>query len=61
MERDPLDTELFIDEVEKRRTIWDMKSQEYCNRSLRRNAWEEIVEIFCDPRDSEEKKKNLGK
>lgn len=61
MERDSFDTELFIDEVEKRVAIWDMESPDYSNRILKRRSWEELVEIFSEAGDSEEKKKVLGK
>ena len=61
MERDNFDTELFIDEIEKRGAIWDMESSDYSNRAIKRSNWEEIVEIFCESDDSEEKKKTLGK
>ncbi|KAJ2941416.1 hypothetical protein O0L34_g3625 [Tuta absoluta] len=60
MERDNFDTELFIDEVEKRVAIWNMESSDYSNRVIKRRNWEEIVEIFCEAGDSEEKKKALG-
>lgn len=61
MERDNFDTELFIDEIEKRVALWDMASTEYSNRITKRRNWEELVEIFCEAGDSEEKKKTLGK
>ncbi|XP_039753356.1 uncharacterized protein LOC120628802 [Pararge aegeria] len=57
---DNFDTELFIDEIEKRVAIWDMESSDYSNRVIKRRNWEEIVEIFCEPGDSQEKKKALG-
>lgn len=61
MERGNFDTELFIDEVEKREALWDMESPNYSNRNLKRRGWEELVEIFSEASDSEEKKKTLGK
>lgn len=61
MERDNFDTELFIDEVEKRAAIWNMELSDYSNRVIKRRNWEEIVEIFCEAGDSEEKKKAIGK
>ncbi|XP_048486662.1 uncharacterized protein LOC125490692 [Plutella xylostella] len=60
MERDNFDTELLIEEVEKRIAIWDMESADYANRLIKRRNWEEIVEIFCEAGDSDEKKKTLG-
>ena len=61
MERENMDIDLFIDEIEKRTPIWDMESPDYANRNLKRSSWEEIVEIFCKADESEEKKKVLGK
>ncbi|KAF9413719.1 hypothetical protein HW555_008165 [Spodoptera exigua] len=60
MERQNFDTELFIDEIEKRPAIWDLESPDYANRILKRRSWEELVLIFSDKDDSEEKKKDLG-
>jgi hypothetical protein len=51
-------TDLFINEIEKRPAIWNMKSSEYSNRT---NAWEELVLVFSNIEDTEDKKKNLGK
>ena len=57
MEKDCFDTELFIDEIEKRQAIWDMSSADYSNRNKKRSAWEELVIIFGENDDTEEKKK----
>jgi len=56
-----IETDLFISEIEKRPAIWDMKSNEYSNRTLKRNAWGELVLLFSNIEDTEDKKKNLGK
>lgn len=56
-----VETDLLISEVEKRPAIWDMTSSEYSNRTLKRKAWEELVLVFSDVEDTEDKKKNLGK
>lgn len=61
MDSEEFDTNLFIDEIEKRPPIWDMKSSEYSNKISKRKAWEEIVLIFSDPSDTEERKKFHGK
>jgi len=53
-------TEFFIDEIEKRPSIWDMTSRDYLNKIIKRNAWEEIVLIFSEEGCTEEKKKVLG-
>ncbi|CAG9822070.1 unnamed protein product [Phaedon cochleariae] len=61
MERDKFDTELLMDEVEKRVPIWDMESSDYSNKGIKRRKLKEFVEMFCEAGDSEEKKKALGK
>jgi hypothetical protein len=38
-----------------------MTSSEYSNKISKRKAWEEIVLIFSDPSDTEERKKFHGK
>ena len=61
MDQTNFDTELFIDEVQRRPAIWDMESTEYKNKITKKRCWEELVELFADPEDTIEKKKNLGK
>lgn len=46
MERENVDTELLIAEIEKRVAIWDMESSDYSNRTIKRRNWEEIVDFF---------------
>ncbi|XP_072375515.1 uncharacterized protein [Diabrotica undecimpunctata] len=53
-------TDKFIDEIQKRPAIWDMTNSEYSNKIIKKNAWEEIVLIFCHNEDTDEKKKILG-
>ncbi|XP_075983668.1 uncharacterized protein LOC142981554 [Anticarsia gemmatalis] len=60
METEAFNTELLIDEIEKRPAIWDMTSSDYSDKNLRRRAWEELVLIFCEGYDNEEKKKILS-
>ncbi|KAG8298860.1 hypothetical protein J6590_007458 [Homalodisca vitripennis] len=61
MEQDPFDTERFIDEIEKRRALWDLESPDYKNRVLKRSAeWEEVVDIFSKTESTVEEKKQLG-
>ena len=60
MEGDNFDTELFINEVEKRPSIWDMQSSEYKDRILKKRHWEEIVDICCPNGDIKEKQ-HVGK
>ena len=38
MERDQFDTDLFIGEIEKCPSIWDMKSQEYRDRTVKKKC-----------------------
>ncbi|CAK1589528.1 unnamed protein product [Parnassius mnemosyne] len=60
METEAFNTELFIDEIEKRPAVWDMTSSVYSDKNLRRRAWEELVLIFCEGDENEEKKKRLS-
>lgn len=60
METEHFDSDLFIDEIQKRPAIWDMESPEYKNKVLKKRNWEELVEIFSDCEDNLEKKKLLG-
>ncbi|KAG8289300.1 hypothetical protein J6590_107336 [Homalodisca vitripennis] len=60
MEQDPFDTDRFIDEIEKRRALWDLESPDYKNRVLKRSAWEEVVDIFSKTESTVEEKKQLG-
>jgi hypothetical protein len=57
MDGDVFDTDLFIDEIERRPAIWDMASTEYSNKVSKRRTWEEIVLIFCDSGDEDD---NIG-
>ena len=58
-----LDIEAFIFEVEQRPAIWDVASGEYSNREKKKNAWEELVNIFIINKEepSIDEKKNFGK
>ena len=56
MKCDRFDTDLLIDEVEKRPAIWDMSSSVYKDRGAKKRSWEEIVEVFCSSAESEDKK-----
>lgn len=55
------DTERFISEIECRRAIWDISSEEYSNRDAKRNQWEEIVNSFGGQELDITAKKELGK
>ncbi|XP_072947672.1 uncharacterized protein [Epargyreus clarus] len=56
MALDRFDTELFIDEVEKRPAIWDFQSEDYSNKIIKNQAWQELVGIFGNCEDTLEKK-----
>lgn len=58
---DRFDTELFIDEVEKRPAIWDIQCDDYSNKIIKNRAWQELVEIFGECEDTLEKKNILSK
>ena len=60
MEREQFDTDLFINEIEARPSIWDMKSPEYKDRVKKKKHWEEIVDIFC-PSGEVKDKQHVGK
>ncbi|KAF5273354.1 hypothetical protein FQR65_LT17172 [Abscondita terminalis] len=53
---DRFDTELFIDEVERRPAIWDIECDDYSNKIIKNRAWQELVEIFGNCEDTVEKK-----
>ncbi|XP_063884381.1 uncharacterized protein LOC135113188 [Scylla paramamosain] len=55
MERDHFDTDLFINEIEKRPSIWDMKSPHYKDRVMKKKHWEEVADIFCPDGEIKEK------
>lgn len=55
------DTEKFIIEIQSRKAIWDLLSDEYSNRDLKKTQWEEIVELFGGEGLLDEEKKNIGK
>ncbi|XP_045453130.1 uncharacterized protein LOC123662317 [Melitaea cinxia] len=39
-------TELFINEIQKRRSIWDTTSAEHVIKELKKRDWDEIISIF---------------
>ena len=53
------DTTLFISEVEKRPSIWDMTCPQYKDRVVKREHWDELVDLFSPDGDANEKK-NVG-
>jgi hypothetical protein len=55
------DTEKFIREIESRKAIWDITSEEYSDRDLKKRRWEEITNIMCSENVSENEKNEFGK
>jgi hypothetical protein len=53
MSLDLINTEDFISEVESRPVIWDVKSDDYSNKVVKTNAWQEIIAKFVRSRNSE--------
>lgn len=54
------DTEQFIMEIQKRSSLWDLSSEDFSNRVLKKKHWEELVEIFGDEELNDEEKRKLG-
>lgn len=52
---------MFIREVESRKAIWDVTSDEYSDRDLKRRRWEEITNIMCVDSLTEKEKNEFGK
>ncbi|KAJ8721098.1 hypothetical protein PYW08_006563 [Mythimna loreyi] len=48
-----------ISEIQSRKAIWDLQSEEYANRDLKKKQWEEIVQLFGSEELSDEEKKKL--
>jgi hypothetical protein len=44
-----IEIDTLIREIEKRPAIWDMKTHEHLNRTMKRRSWEELVLIFSGP------------
>lgn len=40
------DTELFIGEVQRRPALWDSSTDDYSNRVIKKNSWNELCELF---------------
>ncbi|GBP26207.1 hypothetical protein EVAR_74970_1 [Eumeta japonica] len=55
------DTEKFIWEIESGKAIWDITSEEYSDRDLKKRRWEEIMNKMCSESLSENEKKEFGK
>ena len=55
-----IDTDLLINEIEKRPALWDMQSSDYKDKNLKKRCWKEIADIFCSSGDMKEKQ-TMGK
>jgi hypothetical protein len=53
-----LDVERFILEVQTRPALWDMSSEVYSDRDVKRNSWLELVGLFIEKENSTEEEKN---
>jgi hypothetical protein len=42
------DTERFIVEVHSTIALWDMTTEAYSNRDLKKKSWEKLVDIFMN-------------
>lgn len=54
------DTERFIIEVENRRGLWDLASNDYSNKDVKRQLWLEVVDIFGGESMEDKEKVELG-
>jgi hypothetical protein len=52
------DTERFRVEVHSRIALWDMSTEAYSNRYLKKKSWEELVEIFMNKEEAAAAEKN---
>lgn len=42
------DTEKFILSIKERPCLWDMTTEEYSNKNIKKKMWEEITLLFRD-------------
>lgn len=54
------DTERLIIEVENRRGLWDLASNDYSNKDVKRQFWLEVVDIFGGESMEDKEKAELG-
>lgn len=54
------DTERFIIEVENRRGLWDLSSNDYSNKEVKRQLWLELINIFGGESMEDKEKAELG-
>jgi hypothetical protein len=46
------DTDKFIELVRVRPVIWEIKSEDYANRNLRKEAWNDLLSLMINDFDS---------
>ena len=57
-----VDAEDLITEIRKRPAIWDINCEDYANRDIRKQKWEEIITTFLAVEDaSPELRNSFGK
>ena len=57
-----VDAEDLIAEIHSRPEIWDIESQNYSNRDIRKQKWEEVVEVLLKVENAtSEMKTKFGK
>ncbi|KAG5877946.1 hypothetical protein JTB14_034256 [Gonioctena quinquepunctata] len=59
-EMERIDAEKLINAVHSHPAIWDMRTEDYADRMTKKEAWDEITNLFAPENTSEENKKNLG-
>lgn len=58
---EPFDTDRFITEINNRPTTWNSLLPEYSNKVLKKNAWDELCQIFyTNFNEKPSKEKNLA-
>lgn len=58
---EPFDTDRFITEINNRPATWNSLLPEYSNKVLKRNAWDELCQIFYNNfNEKTSKEKNLA-
>lgn len=55
-----LDTEKLINLIHVRPAIWDMRSEEYSNKLIKKRSWEEITAAFINEDATLEEKREMG-
>ena len=58
---DHFDTERFITEVENRRGLWDLSSNDYSNKDVKRQLWLDLTNIYGGESMEDKEKAELGK